>query len=112
MKEAKQKLKALMNEDSDENSDFEKELAKGSRNMYFLARRNFKKIQKVPVNCLSKYQFYKRLVPELDNLRKLPSYISVLWIRNDLFRIRHKVQTQILPMLFGNYLKKTYNYNQ
>jgi hypothetical protein len=29
MKEAKQKLKALINEDSDEHSDFEKELVKG-----------------------------------------------------------------------------------
>ncbi len=31
MKKAKVKLKALMDEDSDENSDFEKELAKGNR---------------------------------------------------------------------------------
>ncbi len=31
MKKAKVKLKALMDEDSDENSDFEKELAKGKR---------------------------------------------------------------------------------
>jgi hypothetical protein len=38
MKKAKVKLKALMDEDSDENSDFEKELAKGNCHLLSLMK--------------------------------------------------------------------------